>query len=293
MLPNAFLLFDEPMSRHTTFKIGGKSDALLSAKDSGEVITALRFCQEQGLPCFVMGNGSNLLVRDGGIRGVVVKIHEHMQAYSLSGDTATAQAGCKLALLVRETVEKNLAGLEFAGGIPGTVGGAVLMNAGAYGGCMADCLRQVTYIDERFELCQITPGEKDMGYRDTVFSRNGYIVVRAEFSFSRCTDGSVRERYEACNTARRSKQPLSLPSAGSAFKRPEGHFAGQLIQNAGLKGESVGAAQVSPLHAGFIVNNGGARACDVLALMALVQRRVFDDSGVRLEPEIKIVGEDA
>lgn len=292
LLPtDANVFFDEPMSQYTTFGIGGAADALLIARSSEEIVIAITFARENTLPIYIMGNGSNLLVRDQGIRGIVIQISEGMQAVKFKNLQATVQAGCRFPIFVRESIEKNLKGLEFAGGIPGTVGGAIVMNAGAYGGCIADCLKTVTYLDEQLQIQTRSVQVEDMGYRTTIFSQEHWIVLEATFDFLRDFDHEARKKLDKCNCERREKQPLELPSAGSVFKRPEGYFAGKLIQEAGCQGLRVGDAQVSEKHAGFIVNLGQATANDVLALIEQVQKRVLENSGVILELEIHVIGE--
>ena len=279
------------MAGHTSFKIGGMCDAMLCVESRETLIKALRLCRETRTPCTVIGNGTNLLVRDGGIRGLTLKIAEDYSQITLKGMTATAQAGARLATLARDCIQKNLAGLETIGGVPGTVGGAVVMNAGAYGREIKDALKRVWYIDGALELCEREVKPDDMGYRDSVFMREGWIVTDAEFSLTRDFDKDARRVFDECAKKRREKQPLSMPSGGSVFKRPKDGFAGALIEQAGLKGASIGGAQVSELHAGFIVNTGNATASEVEELIALIQSRVLENSGVALEPELRIIGE--
>ena len=283
--------FDEPMAKHTTFRIGGPADALLLPGSMAEIEAALAFCKGEGVPLTVIGNGSNLLVRDGGIRGLVIRLQQNFSAFRFEGEKLFAQAGCKLGSLAEESVRRGWAGLEYACGIPATVGGAVVMNAGAYGGSLSDSLFSVRCLDEDMRLIEhrVEPG--DMGYRKTIFGRRGWVVLEACFLLRKDQEGKAREKLEHCSEQRRAKQPLNFPSAGSVFKRPEGHFAGQLIQEAGCKGLRVGDAEVSTLHAGFIINRGHATAQDVEALIGEVQRRVYAASGVQLETEIKILGE--
>lgn len=291
-LDHADLQYDQSMKELTTFKIGGNASAVLFAKDENEITTALQFCKQNDIEIFLIGNGSNLLVRDGGIEGLVIQTKKNMNRVRFEGNTVFAQAGCKLWMLAKESIDRNLSGLSFAGGIPGTVGGAVYMNAGAYGGCIADCLEKVSYIDHQNILQTIKPKPEDMQYRSTIFSKEGYFIIHAEFLLSPVTNGQAKEHFDACNLARKTKQPIEFPSAGSTFKRPEGHFAGKLIEEADCKGLTIGDAQVSILHAGFIINLGNATAKDVLSLIKEVQRRVQAQSGILLEPEIRIVGKE-
>jgi len=289
--PAERVLVDEPMSRHTTFRIGGPADVLFLPASAEELITALRAARELGAPCFVMGNGSNLLVRDGGVRGLVIELGEPMSAVTVRGTTLRAQAGASLARLSREAQQASLAGLVFASGIPGSVGGAVAMNAGAYGGEIRDVLARALVL-EGGEAAWRPAQALNLSYRDSDVLRKGLIVLEAEFELAPGDCNALLADMNELARRRREKQPLSLPSAGSTFKRPEGRFAGALIQEAGLKGYRVGGAQVSELHAGFVVNRGGATARDVLRLIADVQARVRENAGVTLEPEVRIIGED-
>lgn len=287
--PGAQIDVDEPMSRHTTFRIGGPADVLIQPSCAQEVVAAVCAAQEMGQPVYVMGNGSNLLVRDGGMDGVVVLLGEKMSRIECDGRRLRAQAGAMLARLSREALNAGLKGLVFASGIPGTVGGAVAMNAGAYGGQMADVLtRALVYANGKAEW--MTREQLEMGYRTTKPLREGGIVLEAEFELETGDFETLSAETAELARKRREKQPLSLPSAGSTFKRPEGHFAGALIEQAGLKGASVGGAQVSKLHAGFVVNTGGATAKDVAGLVKRIQDEVYRMSGVMLEPEIRMVG---
>ena len=285
------VLEDEPMSRHITFRVGGPADVLFLPASAEEVVLAMRAARALDQPCFVMGNGSNLLVRDGGLRGLVTEIGEPMSGVSIEGGTLRAQAGASLTRVAREAASASLKGLAFASGIPGSVGGAVAMNAGAYGGEIKDVLDRVLVLEGE-ECAWKTAEELRLSYRNSDILRQGLIVLEAEFRLTRGDREEILSEMAELARRRREKQPLSLPSAGSTFKRPEGHFAGALIEAAGLKGFSVGGAQVSELHAGFIVNTGGATARDVLDLIAAVQARVLADSGVALEPEVRIIGEE-
>lgn len=287
------ILTGVPMSSHTSLRVGGPADAMLLPASADEILRALILCKEAGIPVTVIGNGTNLVVRDGGIRGLVIKIGQRMSGVSFDGCRVAAQAGARLMTLAAAAVnEKNLAGLAFAAGIPGSVGGAVAMNAGAYCSEIKDVVTKVRYIDPAsltIEERVVSGG--DFRYRGSVFMEKGFIVTAAEFALSP-DDGSEKQRMEAYLASRRQKQPVTLPSAGSVFKRPQGYYAGALIEQAGLKGVSIGGAQVSELHAGFIVNTGGAAAKDVTRLIELVQKRVFEHSGVMLYPEVRIIGEE-
>ncbi|MBR3504233.1 MAG: UDP-N-acetylmuramate dehydrogenase [Clostridia bacterium] len=285
------VLEDEPMSRHTTFRVGGPADALFLPANGDEIVRAMREARDLGQDCFVMGNGSNLLVRDGGIRGLVIVIGEPMSGVRVEGNILRAQAGAPLTRAAREAASASLKGLAFASGIPGSVGGAVAMNAGAYGGEIKDALARALVLEGEKPVWK-TPEELRMTYRDSDALRRGLIVLEAEFRLTPGDREAILAEMNELARRRREKQPLALPSAGSTFKRPEGHFAGALIEAAGLKGLRVGGAQVSELHAGFIVNTGGATARDVQDLIALVQARVLAASGVALEPEVRIIGEE-
>ena len=285
------ILTDEPMSRHTTFRVGGPADALFLPEGEAQLIAALDAAREAEVPAHVIGNGSNLIVRDGGIRGLAIAIGEGMSDIRRNGESVEAQAGASLARVAAFAQGEGLTGLEFASGIPGSLGGGCAMNAGAYGGQLSDAL-----IDARVLLDgRIVTLDRDgmqMGYRTSLPLRTGGIVLSARFALRPDDPAAILERMKELNARRRDKQPLNLPSAGSTFKRPEGHFAGALIEQAGLKGRVVGGAQVSEKHAGFIVNTGGATAADVLALIALVQDEVQARSGIRLETEVRVLGED-
>ena len=285
------LLLDEPMSRHTTFRVGGPADVMFLPESGEQAARALAAAREAGVACYVVGNGSNLLVRDGGIRGLVVALGEGMSAIRRDGDIVTAQAGASLAKVAAFAQTEGLAGLEFASGIPGTLGGGCAMNAGAYGGQLSDCLIDAEVLMDG-EPRTLTVDEMDMGYRTTRPLRQGGVVLSARFALKPDDPGAIAARMRELNARRRDKQPLNYPSAGSTFKRPEGRFAGALIEGAGLKGRRVGGAQVSEKHAGFIINVGGATAADILGLIRLVQDEVQEKYGVALETEVRIIGED-
>lgn len=281
----------EPMSRHTTFDIGGPADALVVPRTIEELQQVVQFCGEHELPIFVMGNGSNLLVRDRGIRAVVIKVAGAMSTVTLTEEGMEAEAGISLAALARAAVDASLGGLEFAAGIPGTLGGAVLMNAGAYGGEMKDVIARVWAMDYAGQLHEFQAEELNFGYRHSALQGKELIVVKAALRLQPQDPDTSQAIIADLAARRRAKQPLHLPSAGSTFKRPPGHYAGALIQDAGLKGKRIGGAEVSTLHAGFVVNVGGATAADVEQLIYHVQETVHEKFGVRLEPEVRIVGE--
>lgn len=285
------LLENEPMSGHTTFRVGGPADLMFFPESGDEILSALKLAGEEGVPAYVVGNGSNLIVRDGGIRGLVIVLGEHLSAVRIEGNCLYAQAGASLARVSAAAQAAGLSGLEFASGIPGTLGGGCAMNAGAYGGQLSDCLtRAQVLIDGRIET--VSREEMEFGYRTSMPLKTGAVVLWAEMTLKDGDRNEIGETMRELNRRRREKQPLELPSAGSTFKRPEGYFAGALIEEAGLKGLSVGGAQVSEKHAGFIVNKGGATGDDILALIRLVQEKVFEHSGVRLEREVRLLGEE-
>ena len=285
------LLRDEPMSRHTTFRIGGPADMMFFPAMEQQLQLAIKLAGDYHIPCTVIGNGSNLIVRDGGVIGLVVVLGERFSHISIEDGVLTAEAGATLSRVAAEAQRAGLSGLEFASGIPGTLGGGCAMNAGAYGGQLSDVL-----IDARVLLNgaiqTLSREELQMGYRTTLPLHEGGIVLSARFRLKSDDPEAIQARMRDLNARRRDKQPLNFPSAGSVFKRPEGHFAGALIEQAGLKGERVGDAQVSAKHAGFIVNVGNATASDVLALIQRVQDAVFAQSGVSLETEVRVIGEE-
>ena len=286
------ILRDEPMSRHTTFRVGGPADALFLPESGEQVARALAAARDCGVEAIVIGNGSNLIVRDGGVRGLVIALGEGMAAIAREGDVVTAQAGASLAKVAAFAQTEGLAGLEFASGIPGTLGGGCAMNAGAYGGQLSDVLIDAEVLLGG-EVRTLAVEQLRMGYRTSLPLREGGVVLSARFALTPDDPAAILSRMKELNARRRDKQPLNFPSAGSTFKRPEGHFAGALIEGAGLKGRRVGGAQVSEKHAGFIVNTGGATASDILALICAVQDEVLARYGVALETEVRIIGEDA
>lgn len=281
----------EMMKKHTTFRIGGPAD-IFAAPETEEGIRAVqRVCREYQAPLYVIGNGSNLLVSDRGIRGVVMQLFKNYSDISVEGDMITAKGGILLSLLARQALAHSLSGLEFASGIPGTLGGAAVMNAGAYGGEMKDVIQSVRVLTPEGEVLTLGVEELEMGYRTSVIARKNYLVLEAELRLREGDSEQIRQRMEALKEQRVSKQPLDLPSAGSTFKRPEGYFAGKLIMDAGLRGFACGGAQVSEKHCGFVVNQNQATAEDVRRLIREVRRIVFEKYGVMLEPEVKMVGE--
>jgi len=285
------VLEQEPMARHTTFRIGGPADYFVELGSIEQIRAAIQVCREENLPWFVLGRGSNLLVSDKGYRGVILSIYKDFQKTEIQGETVTVQAGVLLTTLSGQVLDASLTGLEFASGIPGTIGGAVVMNAGAYGGEMKDIVRKVTVLDQDGEVRTLTCGEMQFGYRTSLAKKKGYIVLGAELTLKQGEKEKIREEMQALKAKRIEKQPLEFPSAGSSFKRPEGYFAGKLIMDAGLRGAAVGGAQVSEKHCGFVVNTGNATAADVRELMRQVQGKVQEQFGVHLEPEVRFLGE--
>lgn len=281
----------EPMSRHTTFRIGGPADLFLVPECAQEIEKIISVCKEEKVPYFILGNGSNLLVSDKGYPGVVVQLYRGFGQITVEGNEIHAQAGALLSGIAAAAREASLTGFEFAGGIPGTLGGAVVMNAGAYGGEMKDVLKEVTVLTGAGEVLTLQADELRMGYRTSVVKEVGYIVLEAVISLEKGDQEAIRSRMQELAGMRSSKQPLSYPSAGSTFKRPEGYFAGKLIMDSGLQGYRVGGAQVSEKHCGFVINTGNATAEDVKNLMSDVQRIVMEKFGVKLEPEVKFLGE--
>ena len=281
----------EPMSLHTTFRIGGPADLFVTPGSIQAVADSIRICKETQTPYAVIGNGSNLLVSDTGYRGVIIQIGRNLNQVSVNGEEIRAQAGAMLSVIAKTALSESLTGFEFASGIPGTLGGAAVMNAGAYGGEMKDVLTEVTVLTREGEIWTVPAEKLEMGYRTSLAAKNGWIILEAVLKFQIGDAEAIRGRMEELKMQRVTKQPLDLPSAGSTFKRPEGYFAGKLIMDAGLRGFTVGGAQISEKHCGFVVNKGGATAEDVRNLICAVQKKVQEDAGVKLEPEVKFLGE--
>lgn len=282
---------EEAMSQHTTFKIGGPADYFLMPDKGEDVGRVIKICKEKEIPYFILGNGSNLLVGDGGYRGAVIQIYRNMSSVTVEGNEITAQAGALLSAVAAAAKNASLTGFEFAGGIPGTIGGAVVMNAGAYGGEMKDVLTEVTVMNAEGDIFTLPTEELELGYRTSIIKTAGYIVLEAKIRLKEGDPEVIRETMKDLTIRRTTKQPLEYPSAGSTFKRPEGYFAGKLIMDSGLRGYQVGGAQVSEKHCGFVINTGNATAKDVTTLMSDVQRIVLEKFGVKLEPEVKFLGE--
>lgn len=292
LLPEGRVRLDEPMAKHTTFRIGGQADALVMPGSTEELGRVLAFAREHKIPFLIVGRGSNLLVRDGGIRGIVIKIAEGMDNVQTNGVRMVAEAGVSLSALAKKCAALSLAGFEFAAGIPGSLGGALAMNAGAYGGEMKDVVEWVESMDADGMTRRRSNSEMLFSYRHSILQGTGEIALKAGLLLSAGDGEQIEVRMKELNDRRQANQPLTLPSAGSVFKRPEGHYTGPMIQDCGLKGCRVGGAEVSTLHANFIVNTGGATATDVLALIEKVRETVYARYGVWLEPEVRVVGED-
>ena len=282
---------EEPMKNHTTFRVGGPAEFFVMPRSAEEVKKVIDLCRRESFPYYIIGNGSNLLVSDQGYRGVVLQIYKEMSYIEIEQNVVVAQAGALLSAIANKALENGLTGFEFAAGIPGTLGGACVMNAGAYGGEMKDVLEEVTVLTEEGEVLIIPKENLELGYRTSIIARKGYIVLEARIQLREGEKEAIKSLMEELKDKRVSKQPLEYPSAGSTFKRPEGYFAGKLIQDAGLRGFSVGGAQVSEKHCGFVINRENATAADVAELMRQVSARVEEEFGVKLEPEVKRLGE--
>ncbi|MCM1283682.1 MAG: UDP-N-acetylmuramate dehydrogenase [Muribaculaceae bacterium] len=289
-LPQLDLLREEPMERHTTFRIGGPAE-YYARPAREELAPLLRLARSAGVPVTVIGNGSNLLVADSGIRGLVVEIGGQMSRVRIEGTKLVASAGALLSAVASAAAAAGLGGLEFAAGIPGNLGGAIVMNAGAYGGEMKDVVESVTALTPDGQLQSLCTEELDFGYRHSSIPDRNHIVVEAVLTLTPKPEEEIRAEMAELRRKRLHRQPLEFPSAGSTFKRPEGNYAGKLIMDAGLRGYTVGGAQVSEKHCGFVVNTGGAAAADVLRLMRDVQEKVRAAFGVHLEPEVKLLGD--
>ena len=285
------VLVDEPMKNHTSFKVGGPADILVIPGDYEEVRKLIKKCKEKMLPFFIIGNGSNLLVRDGGIRGVVIKLTA-LNSIEVQGNKLVAQSGALLSDVSALALNKGLTGFEFACGIPGCVGGAVAMNAGAYIGEIKNVIDNALVIDNDGNMKRLNLQELDLSYRNSIILKQGYTVLEAVFNLRPGVFEEIKKIIDDLQGRRTDKQPLEYPSAGSTFKRPEGYFAGKLIEDSNLKGVSIGGAQVSNKHSGFIINTGNATAKDILNLITYVQKTVFDKFGVELHTEVRVIGEE-
>ena len=291
VLNERYIYIGEPMKKHITFRVGGNADFFVTPATKEEVKDIIMLCKEEGMPYYILGNGSNLLVGDKGYRGVIIQIYKEMNTIEVKDEEIIVQAGALLSRVGATALEAELAGFEFAAGIPGTIGGAVVMNAGAYGGEMKDVLKSVTVLTPEGEEKVLYNEELELGYRTSIIAKKGYIVLEAVVSLEKGNREAIKARMDELKVQRTTKQPLEYPSAGSTFKRPEGYFAGKLIQDAGLRGFQVGGAQVSEKHCGFVINKENATAADVLEFMNQVSAIVKEKFGVELEPEVKRLGE--
>ena len=282
---------NEPMNKHTTFRVGGPADYFLTPENVEQVQKVVIFLKENNIPYYIVGNGSNLLVGDLGYRGAIIQIYQKMNQIRTDGEYIYVDAGALLSKIAAEALSKELTGFEFASGIPGTLGGAVMMNAGAYGGEIKQVIQEATVLTQAGEIVKRTVDEMELSYRSSIFSKNGDIVLSAVLKLEKGNKETIRARMDELKEQRVTKQPLEYPSAGSTFKRPEGYFAGKLIQDAGLRGFQVGGAQVSEKHCGFVINKDHATAADIVSLMEQVSDKVEAQFGVRLEPEVKRLGE--
>jgi len=291
LLPKENVLKDEPMSKHTTFRIGGAADFFVTPRDAAEVWQIIALCNSCQMPYYITGNGSNLLVGDKGYRGVMIQIGDTMNQIRTEGNRIYAQAGALLSKIAAEALRHELTGFEFASGIPGTLGGAIVMNAGAYGGEMKQIIAEARILDKDGNLRTLSVQELELGYRTSILVKKQYVAIDAVLELKKGNPAEIQATLKQLKEQRTTKQPLEYPSAGSAFKRPEGYFAGKLIEDAGLRGFRIGDAQVSEKHCGFVINRGQATAAEIVSLMEQVADRVKKDSGVQLEPEIKKIGE--
>ena len=289
-VPEGQILVQEPMKKYTTFKIGGPADIIVKPENKEQLSAILKVCHEEKVPYYILGNGSNLLVSDAGYRGVIIQLYNQFAEITVEGNTVKAQSGALLSRIASKALENSLEGLEFAHGIPGTLGGAVVMNAGAYGGEMKDVIVSCEVMTPEGEILTLSNEALELGYRTSVVQKKGYIVLEAIMTLQAGEKEKIQELMKDYAGRRRDKQPLDKPSAGSTFKRPEGHFAGKLIMDSDLKGFKVGGAMVSDKHCGFVVNAGEATAEDVLGLIKEVKHIVKDKFEVELEPEIKMLG---
>lgn len=288
----AEVIENAPMSKYTSFKTGGNADLLIIPASIDSLQEIIKKCKELNIKPFVMGNGSNLLVTDNGYKGVIIKIGSNLSSMKLLDEnTIECETGTMMKALCNFALDNSLTGLEFAFGIPGNLGGAVYMNAGAYGGEMKDVLYSCTHIDSDGNIGTLTKDQLNLGYRRSAYTDNGYTIISATLKLQKGDKIAIKEAMNDKLRRRKEKQPLEFPSAGSTFKRPEGYFAGALIEDCNLKGYSIGGAQVSEKHAGFVINRGGATSTDILNLIKYIQNTVFDKHGVKLETEVKIIGE--
>ena len=286
--------YNEPMSKHTTIKVGGKADVLVTPDSIEDIKNVLKIAKDNDIKVYVIGNGSKLLVKDGGIRGIVIKLSSRFSNCSINGNCITVEAGASLPKLAIVAKENSLSGLEFAAGIPGNIGGAIYMNAGAYGSDMSNVVMEVTYLDQDLNVKSINGKDCEFGYTTSIFKTtyNECIILSVKLKLEKKDKKEIEQAMKKNNDSRREKQPLEYPNAGSTFKRPEGYFVGKLIDDLGLKGMRLGGAEVSLKHSGFIVNTGNAKAKDVINLIEYIKKEVLKNNNVKLEEEIIIIGEE-
>lgn len=285
------IIIDAEMKKYVHFRVGGPADILLIPESKEQVIKTIKICREKNIPFYVIGNGSNLLVKDGGIKGVVIKLKE-LKNIEVKDNIIEAECGAMLKDVSNEALKNSLTGLEFACGIPGTIGGAVFMNAGAYNGEISNVIESAEIINSKNEVITLSKEELELKYRSSIVMKKNYIVLSAKFKLEEGDKKDIKEVVDDLTNKRESKQPLEYPSAGSTFKRPEGYFAGKLIQDAGLKGYTMGGAAVSEKHSGFVINKNNATATDILNLINHIQEEVKKQFNVELHPEVRIIGED-
>lgn len=285
------LLWQESMTLHTSFKIGGPADLFFKPQTIEDLKAMIDLCQKSSIPFYIMGNGSNLLVGDQGYRGVIIQVYRNLSGFIIEGNTVEAEAGVLLSKLANRIYDAGLEGFEFASGIPGTLGGAVYMNAGAYGGEMKDIIVSAKVLTRSGDIKKLSNEALELGYRHSVLMKKGDIVLSAKMVLAQGEQKAIRAKMDALNFRRKDKQPVEKPSAGSTFKRPDGYYAGKLIMDAGLRGYQIGGARVSDKHCGFVINTGNATSKDVMALIQHIQREVKNQFGVDLEPEVRMIGD--
>lgn len=290
-VPVENILYKEPLNKYTTFRVGGEADCMVEITDASQLSAVLQYLSKVEIPYFVMGNGSNLLAGDKGYRGIILHLSEKIAAIRVEGNRIYAQAGAYLSRVARTAAEHGLTGLEFAAGIPGTVGGGVVMNAGAYDGEMKQVVGEVTVMDRQGDSLTLDNETMEFGYRTSAIRQHPFIVTECCFLLKQGDKTAIMEKMADFQKRRKEKQPLEFPSAGSTFKRPEGHFAGKLIMDAGLAGYTIGGAQVSEKHCGFVINTGDATAADIRELITHIQEEVYRQFSVRLEPEVIFLGD--
>lgn len=282
---------DEPMKNHTSFKVGGPADILVTPESYNDVVNIIKLCNEEKIHYYIVGRGSNLLVKDGGFRGIIIKL-TRLDKTKVENERIIVQSGVDLCKVSELALESNLTGFEFACGIPGTVGGAVTMNAGAYNGEISQVIESALVVDKEGNLINLNKEQLELGYRMSAIQKYGYTVLEVTFKLSKGEHSLIKARIDDLTKKREEKQPLEYPSAGSTFKRPEGYYTGKLIEDCSLKGHIIGGAQVSEKHAGFIINKGNATAKDILDLISFIQNIIKDRFNVDLHPEVRVIGED-